>query len=141
MCYARNRLLISRLRRHVASHYSLDSASLMDKPSLRMNAQDRLAARSLAYHLVIADRIEREPGLIAHARRNLERWRDCNGEGRWMCEWLDILEQPLESVVRLLRDPGQNATRLRSSSPFSGILTEEERLAIAAKVDFFLDAN
>jgi len=54
-----------------------------------------------------------------------------------MQEWLGLfdansLEQPLQRWV----DPGKNARRLRQSTPFAGILTQEERRARRAeKVD------
>jgi hypothetical protein len=92
-----------------------------------MSDHARLDARSLAYHQVIADKILEQPDLIEHAKANLVRWREQGNEGHWMTEWAEILTCPFQDVVNFLRDPGERATRLRQSSPFTGILTEQER--------------
>jgi len=90
-----------------------------------------LDARSLALHAVIARKVERAPRLLATARRNLDRWRAARGsEPRALAEWRAILAWPWQEVAALLVDPGENATRLRQSSPFAGVLTQEERRRI-----------
>jgi hypothetical protein len=90
-----------------------------------------LEVRSLALHALVARKIERDPALLAKARRNLDRWREARGgEPRALAEWRVILAQPWREVAALLVDPGENATRLRQSSPFAGVLTREERRRI-----------
>jgi hypothetical protein len=91
-----------------------------------------LDARSLAMHVVIARKIERDPALLAVARRNLERW-SAQRQGDvppWLKEWRGVLRQPWPRVAALITDPGEHATRLRQSSPFAGVLTNEERWRI-----------
>jgi len=91
-----------------------------------------LEARSLAMHAVIARKIERNPKLIEIARRNMERW-SAKQEGAgpaWIEEWRGILNQQWQDIAALITDPGENATRLRQSSPFAGILTNQERWRI-----------
>lgn len=53
-----------------------------------------------------------------------------------MIEWMRILDLPIEDVVSFLCDQGEHATRLRQSSPFTGILTDQERLAIFEDQEF-----
>jgi hypothetical protein len=90
-----------------------------------------LDARSLALHAVIARKIERDPRLLAKARRNLDRWRKRRGrEPHALAEWRAILARPWREVAALLVDAGERATRLRQSSPFAGVLTQEERRRI-----------
>jgi hypothetical protein len=90
-----------------------------------------LDARSLALHAVIARKIERDPRLLAKARRNLDRWRSARGrEPHALAEWRRILARPWREVAALLVDPGEDATRLRQSSPFAGVLTPAERRRI-----------
>lgn len=90
-----------------------------------------LDARSLALHAVIARKIERDPRLLAKARRNLDRWRKSRGrEPHALAEWRTILARPWREVAALLVDPGEHATRLRQSSPFAGVLTPAERRKI-----------
>jgi len=91
-----------------------------------------LEARSLAMHALIARKIERDPALLDIARRNIQRWR-----GRWkreapdwLNEWQELLKRPWRQVAALITDPGEHASRLRQSSPFAGVLTNEERWRI-----------
>jgi hypothetical protein len=91
-----------------------------------------LEIRSLAMHAVIARKIERDPGLLDVARRNLERWR-ARRQGSppaWLEEWQALLERPWQAVAAFITGHSDRATRLRQSSPFAGILTNEERWRI-----------
>lgn len=90
----------------------------------------RLAeARSLALHCLIARKIGAEPALLGVARRNLEAWLARYGDSppRALEEWRAILRRPWREVAALITDPGDNAARLRQSSPFAGVLSAAER--------------
>jgi len=51
-----------------------------------------------------------------------------------MQEWLDLINSSsLEQVLEFLVDDSENARRLRQSTPFAGILTQEERRRILEK--------
>ena len=51
-----------------------------------------------------------------------------------MREWLDILKSnSVEQVLQLLVDDSETARRLRQSTPFAEILTQEERRRIFEK--------
>jgi acyl-CoA reductase-like NAD-dependent aldehyde dehydrogenase len=91
-----------------------------------------LEARSLAMHAVIARKIERDPKLVEIAKRNVERWSAQRGDERlaWLNEWRELLNQPWQNIAALITELSENATRLRQSSPFTGILTQEERRRI-----------
>jgi hypothetical protein len=91
-----------------------------------------LEIRSLAMHAVIARKIERDPALLEIARRNVERWRARWGEAppAWLEEWQELLNQSWQAVVAFITEPGERATRLRQSSPFAGVLSNEERWRI-----------
>jgi hypothetical protein len=87
-----------------------------------------LEARSLALHCLIARKIERDPRLLEIARRNIERWlRGEDRPPRALLEWREILRRPWPALAALLTDPGDEAARLRQSSPFAGVLTAAER--------------
>lgn len=91
-----------------------------------------LEARSLAMHAVIARKIERDPKLLEIARSNVDRWsaqRDSDSLA-WLGQWREILKQPWQNIAALITEPGENAARLRQSSPFAGILTNQERWRI-----------
>jgi hypothetical protein len=91
-----------------------------------------LEARSLAMHAVIARKIDRDPTLLAVAHRNIERWstRWKDDPPAWLKEWRHVLKQPWQQVAALITDPSEHGARVRQSSPFAGILTNEERWRI-----------
>jgi hypothetical protein len=91
-----------------------------------------LEARSLAMHAVIARKIERDPALLAIPQNNIERWsaRWKEGAPAWIHEWQELLKQPWPQVAALITEPSERAARLRQSSPFAGVLSNEERRRI-----------
>ena len=91
-----------------------------------------LEARSLAMHAVIARKIERDPTLLAIANRNIARWsgRWKEGTPAWLKEWQELLKQPWQHVAALITEPSEHGARVRQSSPFAGVLTNEERWRI-----------
>ena len=88
-----------------------------------------LDARSLAMHCKIAQKIMRDPSLLNKAKANLERWtaRSTDPKPQHLREWKQILERPWPEIAELITSMSEEATRLRSSSPFAGVLTAEER--------------
>jgi hypothetical protein len=91
-----------------------------------------LEARSLAMHAVIARKIEHDPRLLAIAHHNIDRWsaRWKEGAPAWLKEWRQMLKQPWHRVAALITEPSEHGARLRQSSPFAGVLTNEERWRI-----------
>jgi len=93
-----------------------------------------LDARSLAMHCRIAQKISRDPILLNKARENLSRWsaKIVGPKPRYFKEWEDILISPWPEIAEQITSMSEDATRLRSSSPFAGILDENEREQIYA---------
>lgn len=93
-----------------------------------------LDARSLAMHCKIAQKISRDPDLLDKARANLERWSAKSEEPvpQYLREWREILERPWPEIAELITTMSDDATRLRSSSPFAGVLSAGERNQIYA---------
>lgn len=93
-----------------------------------------LDARSLAMHCKIAQKISRDPDLLDKARTNLERWSAKSADPRpqYLHEWQEILKRPWPEIAEIMTRMNEEATRLRSSSPFPGILTARERDQIYA---------
>jgi hypothetical protein len=91
-----------------------------------------LEARSLAMHALIARKIELNPTLLAIAHRNIERWsaRRKHGSPAWLDEWREVLKQPWQHIAALITEPSEQGARVRQSSPFAGVLTNEERWRI-----------
>lgn len=92
----------------------------------------RLDDRSLALHVLIADKLSANPALLAIARDNIQRWQTVSGgTSPALVEWAAILAGPLDQISAILTSASENAKRLRQSSPFAGILTETERRAVS----------
>lgn len=93
-----------------------------------------LDARSLAMHCRIAQKISQRPGLIDKAADNLARW-NAKSQGQqpiYLQEWQEILNRPWPEIADLITSMSEEATRLRSSTPFAGILTADEREQVYA---------
>jgi hypothetical protein len=91
-----------------------------------------LEARSLALHCLVARKIAHNPSLLGIARRNIEAWSRGAGEEtpRYLVEWRQILKRPWPQIAALITEQGENAARLRQSSPFAGVLSAAERKRI-----------
>ena len=87
----------------------------------------RIDARSLAMHRAISDKVRRNPRLLDAARENIRRWRRQGVDVAAFAEWEAILSRGMEETVRVMTDPSEEAARLRHSTPFTGVLTPEER--------------
>jgi len=103
-----------------------------------MGAQRQIERRILAQHQVIAERLRADPTrVIGRAQANLARWAG-RYSGRpppqWMREWQSLLEGPVETVLQVLTGADEESVRLRSSSPFAGILSAQERQNIIERV-------
>ena len=88
--------------------------------------------RSLAFDRLIAAKLRSQPALVEKARANLTRWlKTCSaGAKPALLEWQRLLTGPFDELLALMEATDERATRLRQSSPFCGLLTEEERLGI-----------
>lgn len=93
-----------------------------------------IEARSLAMHCLIARKISADASLLKRARRNLEAWRARYGSDipRALDEWREILARPWPEIAAFITGSGEEATRLRQSSPFAGVLTPAERRRVYA---------
>ena len=73
--------------------------------------------------------------VLVRAAANLERLRDVHPVGMtamWLDRWRDLFRQGVEEVLEKLTSLDAEAMELRQNSPFAGILSEEERLAVLA---------
>jgi hypothetical protein len=97
-----------------------------------MNWQQRADERSVALHQAIAQKLLAQPHLWAIPSQNISRWRTQMANlPPALQEWERILHTwSTENILKLLTATSQTAIRLRSSSPFAGVLTEQERLQI-----------
>ena len=91
-------------------------------------------ARSLDMARIVVARIDADPDLVHVAHDNLARWRQRHGGlSRADREWMEILSRPWAEIREILLAETDEGQRLRSSSPFVGIVTEDERWEIIAR--------
>lgn len=95
---------------------------------------------ALAYHRAVAGRLRDEPAaVLEHARRNLDRWTEGDafgpGELASLEEWRRILDEAEAGrLIEIITDTSEEGQRLRSFSPFVGVLSPEKRLEILTAV-------
>ena len=103
------------------------------------NFHSRIDARSLDLHDLVAKKITLKPELLEIAKSNIQQWRllhqdqSSKTEPYYLKEWEDIINQGVEKVCIFLRDNSEYAKEMRQSSPFAGILSDDERLEIFQK--------
>jgi hypothetical protein len=86
---------------------------------------------SLALHQLVAVRLRSNPLLIEKAKANLQNWLETTPNITAWLEWKTILEtKSLEVILEILTTETDEGQRLRSSSPFVGLVTAQERTAI-----------
>lgn len=89
--------------------------------------------RSLALDKAIAAKLRAQPELLLRAKDTLQNWLRQRQPTvpQVMLEWQEILTTwSFEKILALLTSSEQEPTRLRQSSPFCGILTQQERMKI-----------
>lgn len=89
--------------------------------------------RSLELDRAILQKIRRDPSLLEIAKENIHHWLKRNDRGSLdpTLEWKEILEHsPFDEILSWLDREDDEAVRLRQSSPFVGILSDQERTAI-----------
>ena len=78
----------------------------------------------------VAERMRRQPDVLAIAQANLLRWSRQNASTpsllRCYAEWQQILTRPVEEICDVLCSVTDDAQRLRQNSPFAGVLTPAE---------------
>jgi hypothetical protein len=91
--------------------------------------------RSLAYHREIARRLPDHPEILDLGRENLSRWMARGGASMYyLRRWLDLLNGPIDDLLRFLVDPSEDAKVMRSCGPFAGALSPRDRLRIFDEV-------
>jgi hypothetical protein len=93
-----------------------------------MNKQLRSEIRSKKMHILIAQKLKENNVLWSKPEKNLEKWIKNNVCINSYSEWIEVFKTlSKEEIIELISGNSEKSIKLRSSSPFSGILTPEER--------------
>jgi hypothetical protein len=91
-----------------------------------------------------AARLRQDPGLLRLAHENLARWSQLNANSpsllRCYSEWHEVLSKPLEKICQVLDCDTDQSRRLRSNSPFAGVLSAREVWEIKRRFHHAADA-
>jgi hypothetical protein len=90
--------------------------------------------RSLALHRLIADRLDVE--LLERARERVGGWLAVDGpvDHRWARQWENLLNLPIAELKSRLIEDSEQMRDLRQSTPFAGVVREQERRKILQEV-------
>ena len=82
---------------------------------------------NLMLHRAVAEKLRHNPeSALQTARRNLKKWLKNNSLA--LIEWQTIIEtETPEEIIKIITQDTDEGQRLRSSSPFAGVLSESER--------------
>ena len=84
-----------------------------------------------ALHEAIIDKIRKDPTLLEIPIKNIEQWKKQNNFPQpYLDDWLAHFEKGQKHLFDFMLEPSQEGQRLRSSSPFAGILNQQERMEI-----------
>jgi hypothetical protein len=87
--------------------------------------------RSIAYHSVIAKRLQEQPEILEMARRRVGTWLEDRPEASFYArKWAEILAGDVSSIAAFLVERSELAIALRQSTPFAGALKPQERWKI-----------
>jgi hypothetical protein len=99
--------------------------------STTLNRETINDTAKLIMHRLIARELVRSPSLVARARTSLEKMAVRFPDRPFVQEWDTVLRRPIDEIVAVLRGRGEDARRLRLSSPFvlaEGIDFKDEAL-------------
>lgn len=104
------------------------------EPSIEFHPpMTREERRSLRLHRAIGRRLSADPAaVVAQARENLARMMNRSDDSIWLKEWWALLDRPVKALLPVLTDRSPWARELRHVTPFAGVLTNAERLAVYA---------
>jgi len=88
-----------------------------------------IEARSLAMHVLIAEKIAADPSLLNKVTNTISRWKTFIDPASipYLDAWQKIIDQGLDAALSAATDPSEFGAQMRQSTPFVSILSQEER--------------
>lgn len=98
---------------------------------------------ALMYHREIAARLQIEPEIVLNqARDNLKRWlkiHEGTSTALALEEWQELIDKlSVSELIAVITEDSDEGQRLRSSTPFTGILSDTERKEIRSRCEEIL---
>ena len=105
-----------------------------------MNWHQMMDERSMEMDRVVAGILRRSPEKLALVKAWIERRLsdpDYSIHSKdALQEWVDVIQaEGVAGVLRVLEDRGEEATRMRQSSPFAVLMPQDERLEILKRYE------
>jgi hypothetical protein len=103
------------------------------KQGIALDSHQFIDFVNLAYHREVAARLLADPeAVLKRARSNLERWlaayQPGESDARCLEEWQRLLAaRTVPELIAIITEDSDEGQRLRSSTPFAGVLSLEER--------------
>jgi hypothetical protein len=96
-----------------------------------MRSPAEIDAKSLALHHLVVQKILADRSLFEKVQENLDRYQaKADGSVRvYLTEWQSIVDLGIDAALAVALEQTERGQVLRSTSPFSGILTELERMS------------
>ena len=107
----------------------------VDAVRFRTARATRDQRRSLWLAHAVAGRVVADPERArAVAAANMQRMSESarGGASRWLAEWQQLLDGPIEQLVMEYTSPSPRGRELRQNAPFAGLLSDEERAQVLA---------
>ena len=96
-----------------------------------MTTHELAERTSLALHQAVAERLRADPLQVDRARARVEDALRTGSTHRYYAErWLELLSGPLETLCAVLVSTTEEATALRQTTPFAGVLDPATRWRI-----------
>ncbi len=90
---------------------------------------------SLSAHKIVAAKLMTDSSMLDQAKINLERIKaELGDDSIAVSEWEIVLKFKLEHICEFIVQDNEHLQELRQSSPFSGFLTEDERLELRQNI-------
>jgi hypothetical protein len=97
---------------------------------------DLAALRSRLLHEKIAHKLLQQPQVLAKVKKRLQQLDSINPAGRpYHKRWESLLQGPLPGLLRKMTEDSEEAALLRKESPFTVVLTSEERKAVFRRIN------
>lgn len=94
-----------------------------------MRTHQEIDQRSLALHVLVCAKIRDNPELFDSVKKTLARWKLTVSENSqpYIAQWQNLADEGLDACLAAAIENSERGAALRQASPFTKILTHQER--------------